>query len=165
MRWPARIPAGVVCTEPAMTIDLFPTIAAITGAELPKLKIDGKDITPLLENKAGAKSPQEAYYFWWGQELQAVRSGKWKLHFPHEYRTMQGQTLGKDGKPGPYATKKIEESLFDLEADPAETRDVHEKNPEVVKRLKELAQKAREELGDSATKTKGKGVREVGRLE
>ena len=86
-----------------MTIDLLPTLAKLAGAELPKRTIDGKDIWPLLPGKPGAKSPHEAYYFYWGRELQAVRSGKWKLHFPHEYRTLKA--AGSGGKPGPYVAK------------------------------------------------------------
>lgn len=111
MRWPGRIPAGNVCREPAMTIDLLPTIANLAGAELPKHKIDGLDIWPLVSGKEGAKSPHEAYYYYWGRELQAVRSGQWKLHFPHKYRTAgrparrQGRTArphrGGRNVPGP----------------------------------------------------------------
>ncbi|HJZ89928.1 MAG TPA: sulfatase [Gemmataceae bacterium] len=159
-RWPVKIPAGSVCREPAMTIDLLPTIAKLAGADLPKLPIDGKDIGPMLRGEKGAKSPQEAYFFYWGQELQAVRAGKWKLHFPHEYRTLK--EAGRDGKPGPYATAKIALSLFDLEADIGETKDVSGENPEVVARLKGLADRMREDLGDSAQKVTGKGVRPAG---
>jgi arylsulfatase A-like enzyme len=142
-----------------MTIDLLPTIAKLAGAETPKLPIDGKDIGSLLTEK-GAKSPQEAYYFYWGQALEAVRYGKWKLQFPHAYRTLKEP--GKDGKPGPYAQAKIEKSLFDLEADPGETKDVAAGNPEVVAKIEALADRMRSELGDAATKTTGKGVRPAG---
>ncbi len=48
MRWPGKIKAGTVCTKMAATIDLLPTIAAIAGTPLPKRKIDGVDIRPLL---------------------------------------------------------------------------------------------------------------------
>jgi arylsulfatase A-like enzyme len=161
MRWPGRIPAGTVCREPAMTIDLLPTIAALAGAKLPELPIDGKDIRGLIEGDG--KSPHEAYFFWWNRELQAVRSGRWKLHFPHEYRSLAGPG-GRDGKPGKYVTKKTPLALFDLEADPGETTEVAAKHPEVVSRLKKLADAAREELGDSATKTAGKGVRSPGKV-
>ncbi len=47
-RWPGTIPAGIVCHEPAMTIDILPTLATLAGAKLPELPIDGKDIGPLL---------------------------------------------------------------------------------------------------------------------
>ena len=56
-RWPGRIPAGSVCREPAMTIDVFPTVARLIGAELPAHPIDGRDIWPLLAGQPGARSP------------------------------------------------------------------------------------------------------------
>src|SRR5262249_38123952 len=85
MRWPGKIPVGTVCRELASTIDVLPTVAKLAGADLPPLPIDGKDISPLMFGAAGAKTPHEAYYYYWNRHLQAVRSGKWKLHFPHNY--------------------------------------------------------------------------------
>jgi arylsulfatase A-like enzyme len=164
MRWPGKIPAGSVCREPAMTIDILPTLARAAAAEL-KLNhaIDGRDITPLLTDPARAKTPHDALYFYWGQELQAVRSGKWKLHFPHNYRSLAGAP-GADGKPGPYADRMIELSLFDLESDIGESRNIADQHSEVVERLKQLADRARDDLGDSATKREGKGVRAPGKI-
>jgi arylsulfatase A-like enzyme len=116
-RWPGRIPAGAVCREPAMTIDVLPTVAKLIGADLPKdLVLDGRDVWPLITNQPGAKSPHEALYFYWNRELQAVRSGKWKLHFPHEYRAETETTrAASGGKPGQYRQERIELSLLDLE--------------------------------------------------
>jgi arylsulfatase A-like enzyme len=156
-RWPGRIPARAVCREPAMTIDILTTVAKFAGAELPKLPIDGKDIGLLLTEPTTAKSPQEAYFFYWGQDLQAVRAGKWKLHFPHDYQALKSG--GADGKPGQYEKRKLEQSLFNLEADVGETTNVAAAHPEVVTRMTALADGARADLGDSATKTPGKGVR------
>jgi len=165
-RWPGKIPAGSVCREPAMTIDILPTVAKVVGAELPKLTIDGKDIGPLLRGEPGAKCPHEAYFHYYAQgELQAVRAGKWKLMLPHTYRTMDGQPQGADGKPGRYQQVKIEKpELYDLAADVSESKDVAAANPEVVKKLLALADAARDDLGDALTKNTGKGVREPGRL-
>jgi arylsulfatase A len=163
-RWPGKIPAGSVCREPAMTIDILPTLAHLAEAELPELPIDGRDIGPLLTGKEGTKGPHEAYYFYWDRALQAVRSGKWKLHFPHDYRTLAGKPGGADGKPAAYAQAKTGLALYDLEADPGEKDDVADKHPDVVERLTKLADRARQELGDSATKTKGKGVRPPGEV-
>ncbi len=160
-RWPAQIPAGKVCHEPAMTIDILPTMAKLIGAELPKHKIDGLDIMPLLKGDPKAKSPHDAFFFYWGRELQAVRGGKWKLHFPHDYRSLTGKP-GLDGRPAGYTTAKIELSLFDLENDVGEKTSVADKHPEVVERLKKLADQAREDLGDTVTKQPGKGVRPAG---
>ncbi len=165
MWWPGRIPAGTVCREPAMTIDILPTIAHLIGAKLPDHPIDGKNIWPLIAGEPGARSPHNAYYFYWGAELQAVRMGRWKLHFPHDYRTLGGRPGGTGGKPAPYEDAQIGLSLFDLEKDPGETTNVAEKHPDVVGKIEKLADRMRAELGDSATNRKGAGVRPPGRLE
>lgn len=163
-RWRGTIPAGGICREPAMTIDVLPTLAHLIGAQVPTDRIiDGKDIWPLLTRPKMAKSPHEALYIYWGGHLDAVRSGQWKLHLPHEYRSLKGQP-GMGGQPGPYVQKQIGTALFDLEKDPGETLDVAAQNPDVVRRLTELAQKAREDLGDTGTGQKGTGVRPPGRL-
>jgi len=75
MWWPGRIPAGKECNELAATIDMLPTIAALSGARLPDKKIDGKDITPLIEARPGATTPHEAYFY----RTKGVRSGNWKF--------------------------------------------------------------------------------------
>ena len=75
MWWPGRIGAGRECNEIAGTIDILPTIAALSGANLPEKKIDGKSIIALIEGREGAKSPHEAYFY----RTEAVRCGKWKL--------------------------------------------------------------------------------------
>lgn len=165
-RWPGHIPAGSVQTEPLMTIDLFPTFAKLIGAELPKLPIDGKDVWPLFACEKGAKCPHEAYFHYYGtNQLQAVRSGKWKLMLPHTATQMlEDRKPGADGKPGGYKQVKFDNPmLFDLEKDLGETTDVSEKQPEVLKKLLALADGMRAELGDSLTKTQGKGNREPGR--
>jgi arylsulfatase A-like enzyme len=165
MRYPGKIPAGKVCREVAATIDILPTIARLVGAEVPKDRmIDGKDIWPLMSGQPGAKSPHEAYYFYWNRELQAVRSGPWKLHFPHEYRTLDGPP-GSGGKPGKYKQLKTGLALYDLKGDMGETINVADEHPEVVQRLEALAERAREDLGDSLTGRKGKNVREPGKYE
>jgi arylsulfatase A-like enzyme len=161
-RWPEHIPAGSVCYEPAMTIDLLPTIAKLAGAELPKHPIDGLDIWPLLAGKPDAKCPHEALYFYWDRYLQAVRSGRWKLHFPHDYPTLAGKPDGKDGKPGRYIGAVTPLALYDLENDVGETTNVARQHPDVVKRLNALAEKARADLGDAAIRQSGKGVRPAG---
>jgi arylsulfatase A-like enzyme len=162
-RWPGHIAPGSVCRAPVMTIDLLPTFAHLAGAELPPDRIiDGKDIGPLLLGDAGQGSPHEVLYFYWGRELQAVRSGRWKLHLPHKYTSVVSPGAG--GKPGKLVAKSIERALFDLEADPGETRDVAGAHPDVVERLERLAGNARDDLGDSATSQTGKNVRLPGRL-
>jgi len=165
MRWPGKIPAGSVCDEPVMTIDILPTVAGLIGADLPKHKIDGKDIWPLMAGEPGAKSPHEALYFYYKQnDLEALRSGKWKLIFPHKYRSLTG-TPGRDGRPAGYSQIMSGLELYDLKKDISEKHDVADQHPEVVKRLQALAEKARDDLGDRLTKRKGKNRRPAGKIE
>jgi arylsulfatase A len=160
MRFPGRIPASTVSSEPAMTIDLLPTIAGLTGTRLPEHTIDGRDIWPVISGDG--RSPHEAYYFYWGQHLQAVRSGRWKLHFPHGYPSVNAP--GSEGLPGRMSQQKVDLALFDLSVDPGETTDIADQHPDVVARLSALAQTMRDDLGDSAQKRQGKGIRPPGRL-
>jgi arylsulfatase A-like enzyme len=164
-RWPARIPAGQTQSEPAMTIDLVPTVAGLIGARLPDHPIDGLDIWPLLAGQSGARNPHAAYFFYYNQgELQAVRSGRWKLMLPHTARTMAGQSPGKDGRPGRYKPLSVGLELYDLQSDESETTDVAARYPDVVGRLQVLADTARADLGDAQTKRRGSGTRAAGRL-
>ena len=165
MRWPGTIPAGTVCREPAMTIDLLPTIAGVTGAALPPLPIDGKDIFPLMCGTPDAGSPHEALYFYYRKnDLQALRSGDWKLIFPHKDRSLTG-TVGRDGMPGGYTYPEAGLELYNLRDDVGETRDVAADHPDIVARLQALAEKARDDLGDRLTGRKGKNLRAAGRVE
>jgi len=182
MRWPGKIPAGRSCPDLLSTIDLLPTIARLIGGKLPEQPIDGRDVWPVLAD-APDKQPREIFYYYAGDELQAVRSGPWKLHLPHEYLT-PAQPPGKNGKPANfenlkpesmamsglrgiasrhgYLVRKIEQSLYNLEADVGETTDVAAQHPDVVERLLKLAEQARSDLGDSLTKRTGSGVRPCG---
>lgn len=163
-RFPKVIPAGATCREVAGTIDVLPTFAKFAGAEAPTDRImDGRDIGPLLRGEAGAKSPHEAFYFYWNQGLEAVRSEKWKLHFSHAYRSLDGKPGGKDGIPAKYVQKKTDAALYNLETDVGETTDVAAQHPDVVARLKELADKMRADLGDSLTNQSGKNRRPAGK--
>lgn len=164
MRWPGQIPAGSVCHELAATIDLLPTIAHLIGGELPEHPIDGQNIWPLMSGEPGAKTPHESYLFYWGRELQAIRSGDWKLHFPHTYRSLTGEP-GRDGRPAGYSQAKTDLALFNLKEDVGETTDLQDHHPDVVARLKQLADQARKELGDSARQIQGSGVRSPGRFQ
>jgi arylsulfatase A len=160
MWWPGTIPPGSVCKEPAMTIDILPTIAGLIDAELPAHKIDGKDILPLL-TESDAKTPHEVLYFYYGRQLQALRSGKWKLHFPHKYRTMAGKPGGTGGKPNSYSSASTGLALYNLQEDIGEKSDVKGDFPEVVERLQKLGERARADLGDNKA---GPGCRQAGKL-
>ena len=147
---PGVIPAGSSIQVPAMTIDLLPTVAALTGSDMPSRTVDGVNILPLLRGDS-IYSPHDALFFYYNvNELQAVQSGQWKLYFPHIYRTLNGGYAGKDGLPGEYRQVRMEQAeLYNLNEDPSETTNVAGNYPEIVAKLVEMANQIREELGDS----------------
>ncbi|HOD83001.1 MAG TPA: sulfatase [Phycisphaerae bacterium] len=150
IRYPGKIPAGSSSSEITATIDLLPTFARLAGAVLPERVIDGRDIWPILSRQNGAKSPHEAFYYYQMDQLQAVRSGPWKLFVPMEAKKRNW------GKP----EGKTELKLFNLAQDIHEDNNVADAHPEVVARLLALAEKARQELGDGDRP--GKGQRPAG---
>jgi len=165
--WPGTIPAGTISNEPVMTIDVLPTLAEWMATSLPSHKIDGKSAVDILEGKLGAKSPQEAYYFYYRKnDLEAIRCGKWKLHFPHGYRSMGDNPVGNGGTPGKYdySVKTVLE-LYNLDDDPSENTNVVNENPEAMVMLLGLAKQTRFELGDTLTDTPSTESREHGILE
>jgi arylsulfatase A len=168
MRWPGKVPSGTTSDAMLMTIDLLPTIARLVNAELPRHRIDGLDVWPLLSGEPGATNPHDAYVYYYEQnELQAVVSGdgRWKLQLPHTYRSLSGNPGGHGGVPAKYQQIKINQpELFDLASDLGETNDIAARNPVIVKRLLAIAEQARGELGDSLTKREGRGVRPSGQV-
>jgi arylsulfatase A-like enzyme len=162
--WPGKIPAGLVQNQAAMTIDILPTLAKLTDSKLPQLKIDGSDISPLIR---GENAPPKPYYAYYNRnELQAVIYGKWKLVFPHTYRTIpSGTEMRNDGIPVKYINVKLENAqLFDLAKDPGETADVSAQNPEILAQLNQFADQARADMGDALTGKEGTGNRKAGRI-
>ncbi len=126
IRWPAGIPSGQTINEVVTAMDLFPTFGKIAGADLPSERvIDGKDILPVLTQNAG--SPHEAFFYYKGNALKAVRSGKWKLHF--------GKAKGTAGKKRGKGSSSPIMALYDLNTDPGETVNLLKQYPEVVERL------------------------------
>jgi len=143
-RWPGQIESGRVPGELATAMDLYPTLAALGRAELRDDRtIDGRDIGPIRFDE-GATSPHEAFYFHWMNDLEAVRSGRWKLH------------LAKHGEPT--------RALYDVVADPAESTDLIRVRPDVVEELETHAERARRSLGDARLGVAGEDVRPVGRV-
>lgn len=168
MRWPGQLPAGAKSDDFAMTIDLLPTLARLTGATLPAHPIDGLDVWPLLSRAPRAKNPHEGYGIWYAQnELQAVVSGdgRWKLVLSHRYRTLAGRPGGRDGTPAKYENTDVgAPQLYELSRDLGETTDVAAAHPAIVQQLTAFAEKCRADLGDSLTKRTGTGNREPGRI-
>jgi arylsulfatase A len=141
VRWPGKVPAGTVCEELGTMMDLLPTFASLAGAKPPGPDvINGKDIWPLFSGAPGARTPHEAFYYYHYDQLQAVRSGPWKLFLALER---------PQGGPGA-APKSIPSRarLFNVVEDPGEKRDLAAAHPEIITRLKGLAEVASREIGD-----------------
>ncbi|MCK4750779.1 MAG: sulfatase, partial [Bacteroidales bacterium] len=135
VRFPGKIPADKTCNEIATTMDLLPTFAGLAGTKPPADRIiDGRNIWPLMAGEKNAKSPHKAFYYYQIDQLQAVRSGPWKLHLPLKTKRRNW------GKPIPNSPLQ----LYNLDSDIAEKNNVADKNPDVVKRLLTLAEKARD---------------------
>ena len=116
IRWPGQIPAGETNNELLTSMDLLPTFAGLAGAELPDDRVlDGMDIWPVLSGQE-EKSPHEAFFYHSQNNLQAVRSGNWKLH------VSDGEAV----------------SLYNLENDIGESINILEENPDIVTHLLEL---------------------------
>ena len=148
MRAPGRIPAGKTCHEITCTMDMLPTLAALAGAAVPKDRIiDGHDIRFMMPGRPGATTRKEAFYYYQNTHLQAVRSGKWKLHLARPaqppWAPKWASHISKDDV---FDIKKP--MLFDLDGDIGETTDVAAANPKVVARLLALAEKGRADIGD-----------------
>jgi arylsulfatase A-like enzyme len=159
MRWPGKIPAGTRCDEFAVTMDIVPTVARLIGAKLPDHRIDGRNIWPLMVGEENAQSPHDAFYCYYDGGLRAVRDRRWKLRFPHDYRSLNGRSAGRDGVPAPYRELKSPQALYDLKSDVGETKDVAAMHPDVVARLSAEAEEARAALGDKLTGRQGSEIR------
>lgn len=152
IRWPGHVPVGE-CDTLCTSMDLYPTFAELSGARLRSdREIDGKSIVSLLTNPVGVQSIHEAFYYYFGDQLQAVRSGPWKLYLPMAKRSTNSRTE---------QTQLTE--LYNLVEDVNEERNVAEANPNVVERLMGFAERARYELGDRGHA--GQGARPAGWVE
>jgi len=163
MRWPGIIPEGTVCNQIASSIDILPTIAEIADSNMPKNKIDGISLLPLLKGNSSDIIRNE-YYYYRVRNLIAVRKGNWKLVFPHTYSSNVGSEVGKDGWHGRMVSRDYEGGLYNLRRDPGERYDMSQVHPDIVLELEELAAKMRGKLGDSIMGIEGNENRPPGRL-
>lgn len=152
MRWPGHIPAGTECRALGSMMDFLPTFADLAGAKLPQNAIDGHDIRPQILGQEDTASPYDAdgFYFYQLDQLQAVRSGPWKLYLPLKAKR---QNLQAKKSPAPA-------QLFNVRDDVTEAHEVSADHPDVVKRLQAMAEKARAVIGDEDHP--GSGQREAG---
>lgn len=133
---PGRVPAGAVCDALASTMDLYPTLARLAGADLPADRvIDGRDITPLFHGEAGAKSPHEQFIYYVREgKTGGIRVGDWKLLV--------------DVKAGPW--NHTGEALYNLAEDPSEQKDLAAERPEKAAELRTKLEAADGELRRNA---------------
>ena len=145
IRWPARITGGRVTNEVLLSMDLYPTLAACCGAAVPVDRtIDGRDVRSVWFDEQ-APSPHEAFFYYWMNDLEAVRVGAWKLH------------LSKRG------TEMVE--LYNLVTDASETTDLADRHPDIVSQLITHAERARGSLGDARLDRVGSDTRPIGRVQ
>lgn len=122
--WPGTIRTGIESNHISGFIDFLPTICDLAGIAAP-YNMDGKSYLPTL---LGKNQPSHDYLYWEFHEMgnkQAVRMGKWK-----------GVRLNVFENP------EASVELYDLEADPSETIDISEANPEIVNTIKEIMKQA-----------------------
>lgn len=127
-RMPGRITAGSTASGMASHMDLLPTMAAMAGAPLPALPLDGVDITAMLEGRTAAESEREVFLFFDSLDVQCARLGKWKLHLARF-----------DAPPwlGPIAADRMNlplqrPELYDVENDPGESYECGSDNKKIV---------------------------------
>jgi len=114
--WPGKIPAGGVYAQPASTLDILPTACALAGVD-PGPGMDGVHLLPFLLGEKQA-APHEALYWRFGPQ-KAVRKGQWKLVDWRDFATKQQSGW----------------QLYDLDADPGESRDLAAQNPVLTAEL------------------------------
>ncbi|MDR1154779.1 MAG: sulfatase [Bacteroidales bacterium] len=165
MRWPGKIPAGVICNRLASSIDLLPTIAHFCDAPLPPLKIDGINIARLMLGDETSRPREYFLYYYRKNNLEAVRNDRFKLVLPHLGRSYAGFLPGQDGQSGQVNERHQENlALYDLRRDPGERYDVQNQHPEVIAELMKVVEAARLDLGDDLTGRDGTGRRAIGKL-
>ena len=137
------IPAGTVCTELAGTIDILPTIAALTGKPLPAgKKVDGLDVSSLWMGKAKESPRKEFLHYTSRGDLQGIRQGSWKLLV----KTQRGRR--NQNRSAPANSGQI--LLFDLSKDLGEQNNLADQHPDLVKKLRQRMEALDKEITTNA---------------
>jgi arylsulfatase A-like enzyme len=125
---PGTVQPGTI-SDIGSTLDILPTIAALTGASVPHDRpLDGYDLTPVLKEKA--KGHRDHFFYYRMQDIYAVRKGNFKAHYITE------TCYQKDNH------KKIHETplLFHLNHDPSEKYNLAESHPDVLDEINVLVE-------------------------
>jgi len=129
--WKDRTEKGKVISEPAIMTDWFPTFTSIADAQIPEDRIyDGVDLSGLLFDEK--KLPKRTFFFYKGDQLQAVRKGKWKYKIPD----LPGE---KEKNRNDFSWTDFNKTpvLFDLEKDPGEQNNLWKQFPETAAMLQQ----------------------------
>ena len=150
--WPGHIKAGTISDAIASNIDLLPTFVSLGGGQVPATpKIDGLDLSPLLLG-ATTQSPHQALCYYNHYQLQAVRSGPWKLAYRPQPDPFTNITPPDANSSAP--------RLYNLDTDIGERHDLAAENPAVVQRLLGYLNQMAGDLGQDGRP--GPGVRPPG---
>ena len=162
--WPGTIPAGTTTDLMASALDLLPAFAALSGKKHePRKPIDGVDISALLKGPLPEASPRNTFAYFSANvnpdapsqaRLNAVREGPWKYYLKPQRFRLANSEIDTDVRAG---------ALFDVVSDLGETTDVAADRPEIVERMKVLADRLANELGDMDRA--GSGVRRAAYVE
>lgn len=138
--WPGSIPAGRELTEPAGLVDVLPTVCGLLDLDKPVDRhLDGSDLSPLLEND-GRDFSRHQPLFWHLQKsrpIVAMRDGQYSLVANPDYDLSTSNMFQEKWIPVIKNGSYTNYQLFDLKIDPAQTTDIANKNPELVKELKQ----------------------------
>ena len=146
--WPEHIPAGISLDEPTSSMDLLPTVAKLTGGDLPRDRIaDGKDLLPLVTNQM-QQSSHEFIFHYCGNQVHAVRFHPknsdvvWKAHLITPKWTEGTDTCFGKGIVcrchGNGVTVHDRPLLFDVTNDPAESSPIAADRPEYQEVMKHI---------------------------
>ncbi len=155
--WPTRIKTPFVSKVSIHAMDVFPTLSKAIGAELPSGRFyDGESLLPLLYGRSLKRAATQPFYYYNCENLQAIRSGPWKLHLPRSKEQLSFWDRNK-------AFIKLQNPvLYNLVTDQTESTDVASANPMVVQKMRKLAAQARQDLGEFMHR--GKSQRPTGSL-
>ncbi|MFT6807461.1 MAG: arylsulfatase A [Saprospiraceae bacterium] len=124
-RYPGYIPEGTVSSSLASTLDLFPTLLSMAGADLPEDRIyDGMDMSIVLKDPA--KSVRDEIIYYRGSQVRAIRKGSYKAHF-----------ITRE-KPYDRSSEVIQHEkplLYNIDIDPSEQYDISADHPDILEML------------------------------
>ena len=164
--YPKNIKENTIVSIPIMGIDWLPTISNLTNSEMPKNKIDGKNVWGILTENDTQPVHDALFFYYNKNSLHSVRYGDWKMYYPHRYRTLNGKATTNDGVPVKYDYVDLKSpELYNLKSDPSENLDVYNNFPEIVAKINSLSDLKRAELGDDLKGIVGKENRPAGTIE